>query len=173
MLRNNNTGDRLIRIFLSALIFCFFTIFGCQEDNDIFKDKKRNLISDAKSTVRSVTVDELSEMMENGEDLTIVDIRTKDEYTQGHLKGSVWIARGMLKFKAGKDALKKLDKKYVLYCRVDSRSALAGKTLIELGYTDVYNLKGGFSDWCDAGYSIYNRHGEMIAKSFERDETDK
>jgi rhodanese-related sulfurtransferase len=172
MIRENNSRSKLNLILGLFLLFNIFLILGCQEEDEIFLEKKKGMISEAKSTVGSVTVDELVEMIDNNDEFTIVDIRTEDEFTQGHLKGSVWIPRGMLEFKAGQGNLEKLDKKYILYCRVDSRSALAAKTLVDLGYQDIAFLKGGFSAWCEAGYSIYNRHGEMAVKSFERDETE-
>ncbi|MEE9443614.1 MAG: rhodanese-like domain-containing protein [candidate division Zixibacteria bacterium] len=170
--RTNNSRSKLTLVLALFLIFCILVISGCQEEDNLFREKKRSMISEAKSAVGSVTVDELAEMMNNDDEFTIIDIRTKDEFTPGHLKGSVWIARGMLEFKAGQGQLKDFDKKYILYCRVDSRSALAAKTLVDMGYRDVSLLKGGFSAWCEAGYSIYNRHGEMVVKSFEQDETE-
>ncbi|MFH1700692.1 MAG: rhodanese-like domain-containing protein [Candidatus Zixiibacteriota bacterium] len=159
-------------ILAALLIICNFVISACKEDDSLFQEKKKDMISEAKNAVGLVTVDELAEIMSNNQEFSIIDIRTEDEYTQGHINGSVWIARGMLEFKAGQGPLKDFDKKYILYCRVDSRSALAAKTLIDLGYQDVSILKGGFSVWCNAGYSIYNRHGEMTVKSFEREETE-
>ena len=85
-----------------------------------------------------------------------VDVRDSGLVGQtGTIKGAERIARGMMEFTADdatpfyNEALKK-DAKIVLVCGAGGQAALAGKTLVDMGYTDVSNV-GGFSDWKEAG----------------------
>jgi rhodanese-related sulfurtransferase len=89
-------------------------------------------------------------------DALILDVRDLSEVQQsGKVKGAVNVSRGMLEFRADPDlpshhpAFRK-DKPVLVYCASGGRSALAGKTLKEMGYTNVVNV-GGFKELADAG----------------------
>ena len=85
-----------------------------------------------------------------------VDVRDSGLVSQsGTIAGAERIARGMMEFTADEntpfynDKLKK-DQKIALVCGAGGQAALAGKTLVDMGYTDVVNV-GGFNDWKEAG----------------------
>jgi rhodanese-related sulfurtransferase len=86
------------------------------------------------------------------EDVLIVDVRDSAEIQAGgKIAGAVAVARGMLEFRADPespyhDPAFRKDKTVIVYCASGGRSALAGKTLVELGYSKVRNL-GAFKDW--------------------------
>jgi len=78
----------------------------------------------------------------------------------GKAKGALHVSRGLIEFRADPespmhDATFDRAKTLVLYCASGGRSALAGKTLKDMGYTDVRNL-GGFKDWVEAGGEVEN-----------------
>jgi rhodanese-related sulfurtransferase len=86
----------------------------------------------------------------------VVDVRDTTEVQQsGRLKGALNVSRGMLVFRADPEsqyhnpAFQK-DKTILLHCASGGRSALAGKSLKEMGYTSVYNI-GGFKELAEAG----------------------
>jgi molybdopterin/thiamine biosynthesis adenylyltransferase/rhodanese-related sulfurtransferase len=81
----------------------------------------------------------------------VIDVREQDEYIQGYIPGSSWIPRGYLELRI-EDAVPERDRPVVLYCAGGTRSALAARSLRELGYTDVKSLAGGFGAWKRAGY---------------------
>ncbi len=89
----------------------------------------------------------------------IVDVRDAPELAQnGKVPGALHVSRGMLEFRADPESQyhdKAFDKgrPVILYCASGGRSALAGKVLKDMGYSEVYNL-GGFKDWVDAGGEI-------------------
>jgi rhodanese-related sulfurtransferase len=88
----------------------------------------------------------------------VVDVRDPTEVQQtGRLKGALNVSRGMLEFRADPEsqyhnpAFQK-DKTILLHCASGGRSALAGKTLQDMGYTAVFNI-GGFKDLAAAGFA--------------------
>jgi rhodanese-related sulfurtransferase len=115
----------------------------------------KDLLAEANSTVPKLSPDEAAERMRSG-DVLIVDVRDPTEVQQtGRIKGAVNVSRGMLEFRADPDsqyhnpAFQK-DKAILLHCASGGRSALAGKTLQDMGYTAVFNI-GGFKDLAEAG----------------------
>ena len=115
----------------------------------------KDLLAEANSTVPKLSPDEAAERMRSG-DVLIVDVRDPTEVQQtGRIKGAVNVSRGMLEFRADPDsqyhnpAFQK-DKTILLHCASGGRSALAGKTLQDMGYTAVFNI-GGFKDLAEAG----------------------
>ena len=115
----------------------------------------KDLLAEANSVVPKLSPDQAAEKMKSG-DVLIVDVRDPTEIQQtGRIKGAVNVSRGMLEFRADPDsqyhnpAFQK-DKTILLHCASGGRSALAGKTLQDMGYTAVFNI-GGFKDLAEAG----------------------
>jgi rhodanese-related sulfurtransferase len=115
----------------------------------------KDLLAEANSVVPKLSPDQAAEKMQSG-DVLIVDVRDPTEVQQtGRIKGAVNVSRGMLEFRADPDsqyhnpAFQK-DKTILLHCASGGRSALAGKTLQDVGYTAVFNI-GGFKDLAEAG----------------------
>ena len=127
------------------------------------------IIGEAKSQITEVTVGEIKNDIDVGKNFVLLDVRTSEEFNAGHLPKGTNIPRGTLEFFIGKFYPNK-DTEIVLYCRTDDRAALCTHTLKEMGYINVKNLKGGFKAWGEAGYSIYNRHGEFKMIAFEKKE---
>lgn len=118
----------------------------------------KDLLAAARAVVPAITPAEAADLVAT-KDAVIVDIRDGTEIAaSGKVKGALAISRGLLEFRADPDlpthepALRK-DRPVVLYCGSGGRAALAGKTLLDLGFKDVRNL-GGFKDWVSAGGEI-------------------
>jgi molybdopterin/thiamine biosynthesis adenylyltransferase/rhodanese-related sulfurtransferase/molybdopterin converting factor small subunit len=79
-----------------------------------------------------------------------IDVRTDEEWAQGHLPGAIHIDRGYLEIKVESLVLDK-SKRVVCYCAGGTRSLLAAKGLKTLGYQQVESLIGGFDGWKEAG----------------------
>lgn len=88
----------------------------------------------------------------NNPNLVILDVRTTEEYAEGHIENSINID-----FNAGyfKTKINKLDKNktYLVYCRTGNRSGKAIKVMEQLGFKEVYNI-GGIIDWQREGYPV-------------------
>ena len=128
------------------------------------------MVNEAMQQVESVSVEELTAMMTGEQRTRIVDIRTEAEYKAGHLRGATWIPRGKMEFAAAGGMLPSTRDKIVVYCKTDGRSSLCAAMLKRLGYENVKYLKGGFVEWVESGHTIYNMHGELTVKNFEKSE---
>jgi phage shock protein E len=94
---------------------------------------------------KKITDEQAKEMMNQNTNIIILDVRTEEEFDTGHIEGAKLISYDKI---AEKEEIKLLDKSstILVYCRTGRRSALATKTLIELGFTNVYDF-GGMNDW--------------------------
>jgi rhodanese-related sulfurtransferase len=77
---------------------------------------------------------------------TILDVRTHKEYSSGHLKDAVCMDYYNDDFKQKVDQLDR-SKPVFVYCAAGSRSESAGKILAQMGFKEIYNLKGGINAW--------------------------
>lgn len=96
-----------------------------------------------------MTVDEAYEAYNSGEGYVFLDVRSEDEYKSGHMEGAIFIPVSELG-----DRLNELsrDKPIIVYCKAGVRSAKAATILVENGFTQVYDMGGGITEWVDKGY---------------------
>ena len=109
----------------------------------------RDLLKQAKETVREVDPGEAEALLERG-GVAFLDVREPDEYEQGALPNAVHLPRGHLEFQV-EGKLPDKSGTVVVYCASGVRSVFAAKTMSELGYTDVASMSGGFNKWKDEG----------------------
>ena len=83
--------------------------------------------------------------MDSGDELIILDVRTKEEFDAGHIAGAVLVPNETI-VDEQPDLLPDLDVEILVYCRSGNRSAQAAKKLIAMGYTNVADF-GGIIDW--------------------------
>ncbi len=118
----------------------------------------KELLAAANAAVPRIGRDEAEKLISGGRAL-VVDVRDAPEVqASGRIKGAKHVSRGMLEFRADPaspyhDPAFAPDRTVLVYCASGGRSALAGKTLQELGYKDVRNL-GAFKEWAEGGGDI-------------------
>lgn len=88
-----------------------------------------------------------------GPDIALIDVRESEEWDAGHLPGATHVPRGYLESRI-EGAVPDRDRRVVIYCASGTRSALAAKTLADLGYSDVQSMTGGITLWKDRGYEV-------------------
>ena len=120
----------------------------------------QTLVSEALSKVKTITADEALKMSNEGA-CTLIDIREKGELDKtGRIENSNHIPRGMLEFwldpegpyfKSGKIDM---NKEMVLFCAGGLRSALAAKSLKEMGFEKVSHIDGGFAAISQSDFKI-------------------
>ena len=120
----------------------------------------QTLVSEALSSVKTITADEALKLS-NEDNCTLIDIREKGELDKtGRIENSNHIPRGMLEFwldpegpyfKSGKIDM---NKEMVLFCAGGLRSALAAKSLKEMGFEKVSHIDGGFAAISQSDFKI-------------------
>lgn len=94
---------------------------------------------------KQITPDMAKEIMDSGEEYTLLDVREQDEYDAGHIPGAILIPYTEIGDKA-QDILTDKSALILVYCRSGRRSKIAAEALSQLGYTNV-NEFGGILDW--------------------------
>ena len=99
-------------------------------------------------TFKDVDVAEANKMIAQNKDLVILDVRTSEETDLGIIPNAIIIDYKNSSFDS---EIAKLDKSksYLVYCRSGGRSVGASNKMIDLGFTDVTNMKGGYSAWSE------------------------
>ena len=92
-----------------------------------------------------IKAEEAKNIIAQEEDIIILDVRTQEEYNQGHIPNSVLIPDANLRDEV-EERIPDKDTKILVYCRSGRRSAASARVLIDMGYTDVYDF-GGILDW--------------------------
>jgi sulfur-carrier protein adenylyltransferase/sulfurtransferase len=110
----------------------------------------RELLARARAVTKEVSAEALQALFASGTKLALLDVRELDESAEGFIPGALLLPRGWLELRV--EALVPRDARLVVYCQSGARSALAARTLSELGYSQVESLAGGFGRWSDAGF---------------------
>ena len=121
------------------------------------------LVEEAKNSIQTLKAQDVKKLSDQDE-VTLIDIRDiRELWKEGTIENSIHIPRGMLEFWLDpqssyyqQNKIKDL-KKMVLFCALGFRSALATKTLVEMGFKNVANASGGFSALKDAGMKVVKK----------------
>ena len=122
------------------------------------KRSSKDLVSEAKAQIENLTPEQLERELQRG--AVLVDLRDASERRQqGVIPGAVHVNRGMLEFHADPSTTyhnPALDpeRRVILHCAAGGRSALAAKTLKDMGYRDVAHLEGGITAWKEQGKPV-------------------
>ncbi|HSM01023.1 MAG TPA: rhodanese-like domain-containing protein [Acidimicrobiia bacterium] len=107
--------------------------------------------SSATGVIELVGAVEANELLEG--DVVVLDIRTPEEYAEGHIQGSLNIDFYGADFPDRIGALD-ADHAYLVYCRSGSRSAQAMSVFEDLGFSEVFELEGGILTWVGEGLPL-------------------
>ena len=126
---------------LIIIILGIFVLSGCTTDTG---DSTQDSTMD-NSNPTKINAEQAKEMIDSPTELIILDVRTKEEYEEGHIEGAILIPDTEIATKA-EELLTDKNATLLVYCRSGRRSAHASQSLNELGYTSVYDF-GGILDW--------------------------
>ena len=126
------------------------------------KKTSKALVEEAMSQVTTYTVEQALALHAHP-GVQFVDVRDVHELElEGVIPGSIHAPRGLIEFWFDPDSpyhcdVFAQDKEYVLFCAVGWRSALATKTLMDMGLERVAHVGGGFTAWKDAGAPVQDK----------------
>ena len=121
---------KLIFLLLAAMM-----LTACGQDTE----------NDQGAVYVNITAEEAKQIMDSEEGYIILDVRTREEYNQGHIPGATQISHEEIAEKA-EEVLTDKDQLILVYCRSGRRSKIAAEALVELGYTNIKEF-GGIIDW--------------------------
>lgn len=127
---------------------------------------QQDFLEEARQLVPEVTVAEVDERRQRGEDVILLDVREKDEVRTGYINGAISVPRGFLEMQVT-GQIPDRDQDVVVYCAGGVRSLLAGRVMREMGYQNVSSMAGGITQWKDAGYPIV-RDRQLSDEQLER-----
>jgi rhodanese-related sulfurtransferase len=128
-----------------------------------------DLIAACLPHIREIFPWDLSEKIEQGEELFLLDVREPYEYNALHIKGTINVPRGILETSCEYDyeetvpeLVEARDKEVVVICRSGNRSVLAAYTMQLMGYRNVASLKTGVRGWNDFEQPLFDGDGNPV-----------
>ncbi|WP_024304191.1 rhodanese-like domain-containing protein [Pseudogulbenkiania sp. MAI-1] len=113
----------------------------------------QDLVREARSRIVELPLPEAATWRPDG--VLVVDVREPTEYAAGHVPGAVNLPRGVLEFQLeASPELANRHRPVLLYCQTSACAALAAQSLLQMGYTTVCSIAGGFDDWLAAGLPV-------------------
>ena len=108
------------------------------------------IVNDAKTRIREVTVDETQQRMAANSGARLIDVREDNEWEAAHAAGAEHLGKGIIERDIEATVPDK-STELILYCGGGFRSALAADVLQQMGYTNVFSMAGGWKAWKDSG----------------------
>ena len=97
------------------------------------------------SVYMKINAEKAREMMNELEEFVLLDARSEEEFSEGHIPGAIVIPHEEISERAENEILEK-DVPIFVYCRSGRRSKIAAEELVSLGYSEIYEF-GGIIDW--------------------------
>ena len=123
----------------------------------------QTLVEEAKKNIQTLSPSEVKNLLDNKE-ITLIDVRDiRELWKEGTIENSKHIPRGMLEFWLDSESsYYKANKiqninKMVLFCALGFRSALATKSLVEMGFKNVAHVEGGFDALKKSGFKVVKK----------------
>ena len=116
---------------LIFLLLAVMLLTACGQDKE----------KDQGAVYMNITAEEAKQIMDSEEGYIILDVRTQEEYDQGHIPGAILISHEEIAEKA-EDVLTDKNQLILVYCRSGRRSKIAAEALVELGYTNIKEFGG-------------------------------
>lgn len=140
-------------LILTGLLSLVLTAFACQSGPGA--GATTEVQQPGNAVARDISDAELLALMADRPDLLLIDVRTDQEWQQGHIPGAAFLDFLEDDFEERAFALPK-DRPIAVYCAAGGRSEDAMIKMKKAGFKELYNLRGGFYGWEDAGRDVAN-----------------
>ena len=120
---------------LIFLLLAVMLLTACGQDTE----------TNQEAAYMNITAEEAKQIMDSEEGYIILDVRTQEEYDEGHIPGAIVIPHEKI-YQQAEEVLTDKDQLILVYCRSGRRSKIAAEALAELGYTNIREF-GGIIDW--------------------------
>ena len=123
----------------------------------------KQMVAEAEAQIETISVAEALEL-HGSEEVVFIDLRdVRELWHDGKIPGAKHVPRGMLEFWIDPESpyhkpLFTEEKKFIFYCNLGWRSALAARVSQEMGLTNVCHVDGGFDGWVKAGGAVEEVH---------------
>ncbi|GAK49610.1 Rhodanese domain protein [Candidatus Moduliflexus flocculans] len=136
-------------------ILALFGLYGCQGKDS---NKGAGITADkgATQTLKNISAQESNDpiqLRKADPNFIILDIRTPQEFADGHIEGAINLDFYASNFKERLNTLDK-SKTYMMYCRSGNRSGKALGMMKDQNFTEVYNMTGGIGSWAQKGLPV-------------------
>ena len=133
-----------------VFLLLIVTLGSCQQSNS-------NATQSTSAIHQTIPADQFRQKMLMSKNPLVLDVRTPEEFSKGHLDGAVNIDYHAADFR---EQVQKLEhnRPVLLYCLAGSRSAAAAEILLAENFKEVYNLQGGTMKWKEAGYPLVSEN---------------
>ena len=145
-------------LFVLTVSFLFEFMVACSSSNGQATEK--------------LSPEDFNKKLSAMKDCQLLDVRTKEEFDQGHLKGALNIDYNGNDFDRLSSYLDK-NKPVMVYCLAGGRSAGAAAMLSSKGFKTIYDMKGGYSAWASSGLPVDKPDGLVESKGMSLDEFQK
>ena len=144
----------LVWILSFVLVFSMLSLALAQESKPAGPPPiVQEMVAKAKASIQKVSAADVKAAIDKKEKAVFLDVRDPNEYSAGHLPGAINVSRGTLEINIWNKVPDQNAKIYV-YCKTSARSALATKTLNDLGYKNAVLMNAPFEDWIKANYPV-------------------
>ena len=113
-------------------------------------------VEQSRKVINECDIVAFSAMLNDGNQLTVIDVREQHESDAGCFEGALHLSKGVIERDIEKHPISE-DDRIVLYCGGGFRSALAAESLTRMGYVNVYSLWGGWRSLVAAGLATPNQ----------------
>ncbi|MBL8323978.1 MAG: sulfurtransferase [Rubrivivax sp.] len=116
------------------------------------------MVAAVKKQVKTINLQQFKEAFDRKALGTVIDVRNENEFADGFIPGAINVPRGLIEFRIWKElgfpGAVDMNRQLTLYCATGGRCALATKSLMDLGFTNVTSADMKFDDWAKAGYPV-------------------